>query len=611
MLPFGKIKILQPQRGTLKSSSLRLFILLILCIFLSESKTYAQCKYDAVWTFGDSCGIDFSDTSNITTFTSLSHNVESDASISDCDGNLLFYTADFNYNGSPYIFSLFGSDNVIIANADSLNGGYSTTQGTLILPFSYDSSKSYVFHIGRNAISNDASIFYTIVDMDANNGQGAAIEKNVNLLPSISIYNSTEKMIAVKTAHNDGYWLMNLTRDNLVYAPDTFIRYKVLDDTIEGPYYQIFEDYESTFLGYAGYMVFNHQGNRLAVTNGKKSISIFDFDRCTGLLSNMEYIDSVDQNALESWYYGLCFSKNGRFLYTTMIHLEDGLPHRDTLIQYDLLSSDIYSSRYLYVPNEDICPQLGSAMGALALAPDGRIYVSNVYSYAIFNDTASCLTNEYLSVINNPEQKCPDCDFQEYSFYLGGHHSFLGLPNMINYNLGPLATYLYSAGNDTSIFTGDSVQIGVPAMNNYSYIWQPDDGSLSSTTVAQPIASPTQTTQYILLMEDTVNNSCGFMTDTVIVTVNWHDVIKSVGDEGGIRIYPNPVNELCVVSCELCEVENAVLKVYDVMGKEIYSSKFFNGDFKLETPNFSSGIYFVRIDGGDGRMETGRFVVVR
>jgi len=46
--------------------------------------------------------------------------------------------------------------------------------------------------------------------------------------------------------------------------------------------------------------------------------------------------------------------------------------------------------------------------------------------------------NMNLSVINSPDSSGAACDFQPWSFYLGGKRSYLGLPNNPDYDLGPL-----------------------------------------------------------------------------------------------------------------------------------------------------------------------------
>lgn len=69
-----------------------------------------------------------------------------------------------------------------------------------------------------------------------------------------------------------------------------------------------------------------------------------------------------------------------------------------------------------------------------------------------------------------------------------------------------------------------------------------------------------------------------------------------------IRIFPNPANDLCVVSCEfpasgmgqVCD-EKSVLTVYDATGRKIYSTGFSAANILLSIANWQQGIYLVRI----------------
>ncbi|MCX6292359.1 MAG: T9SS type A sorting domain-containing protein, partial [Bacteroidetes bacterium] len=52
-------------------------------------------------------------------------------------------------------------------------------------------------------------------------------------------------------------------------------------------------------------------------------------------------------------------------------------------------------------------------------------------------DTTYYPENMNISVINQPDSLGAACDFQPFSFYLGGHRAYVGLPNNPNYELGP------------------------------------------------------------------------------------------------------------------------------------------------------------------------------
>ena len=56
------------------------------------------------------------------------------------------------------------------------------------------------------------------------------------------------------------------------------------------------------------------------------------------------------------------------------------------------------------------------------------------YDY-LYCDTTRNITTNYLSVINSPNNLGAACNFQPFSFYLGGHRTYLGLPNNPNYEL--------------------------------------------------------------------------------------------------------------------------------------------------------------------------------
>ena len=68
--------------------------------------------------------------------------------------------------------------------------------------------------------------------------------------------------------------------------------------------------------------------------------------------------------------------------------------------------------------------------------------------------------------------------------------------------------------DDEEICEGETVQIGIlPVIDtNITYLWSPPDG-LSSTIVSNPFATPTETTDYQLLISN------GICTDTIYQTV--------------------------------------------------------------------------------------------
>ena len=73
-----------------------------------------------------------------------------------------------------------------------------------------------------------------------------------------------------------------------------------------------------------------------------------------------------------------------------------------------------------------------------------------------------------------------------------------------------------NAGNDAEICEGSSTQLNSVGSNNItSYNWKPPTG-LSNTQIPNPVASPGETTLYVLIV---ANNKCE-VSDSVLITVD-------------------------------------------------------------------------------------------
>ncbi|MCX6257450.1 MAG: hypothetical protein NTW49_06080 [Bacteroidia bacterium] len=87
--------------------------------------------------------------------------------------------------------------------------------------------------------------------------------------------------------------------------------------------------------------------------------------------------------------------------------------------------------------------------------------------------------------------------------------------NHILVTVNPLPTA--TTGGNTDICIGNSVTLGAPSLPGHTYLWIPSTG-LSSSTIANPVASPTVSTSY-LLIETITATSCQKM-NTVTVNVD-------------------------------------------------------------------------------------------
>jgi hypothetical protein len=380
--------------------------------------SYAQFSNN--WCFGDSAGINFN-TTPPSAFKSAVKSRGSCASISDSLGNLLFYA----YTRATVI----GNTTRVIDNTDSLmqNGNNIVGEGwyneLLILPPFNNSTEYLLFSIGVTG-SSQTGLYYSKVDLSLNGGLGSVTQKNVQLLnlKSIGCVN------VVKHGNGRDWWLFFKTYGSV--ANNDIYKFLITPTGISGP---VVQSIGISTTASIIQMVINYQGNEMAILNYVGMIEILDFDRCSGQFSNHKLIrPNVTVPPVPGLISG-AFSPDGTKLYVStqyndsyllQFNLQDSLPQNtvDTIHQFT-------------IPID--------VGGFLKLAPDNKIYWSCAWNDGVtFNypypDTSYNVYNTYLSVINSPDSLGAACDFQPYSFYLGGGRTYWGLPNNPNYELGPL-----------------------------------------------------------------------------------------------------------------------------------------------------------------------------
>jgi len=383
------------------------YILLIYLTFLAL-KMHAQ-KETINWAFGDSLLMTFSDTGIycIPIPSNIRH--ESSALISDSVGNLLFHT------DGKYVWNKL---NIVMPNGCCLNidqyGSYasSITQGILIIPIPDNNKKYYIFTKSENSIS------YSVVDLTLDLGLGDVEIQNIPILADTIM----EKMNAIKHANGRDWWL--LVHESIPsWSPgntNKFYKFLITPTEISGP----FEQNVGTLIDFytnVGEMVFSPDGSKIALT-GYNFIEIFDFDRCNGELMEFAYIDNFDVPSFTT--YGCSFSPDGNKIF---------LSDFNRLYQYCLNCNDsIEETKVLLFEN----PYGGYFIGQHELGPDGKIYFA--IGYMIMPNNIFTYKNMNLCVINEPNLLGDLCNIDTSTIWLGGRRVIMGLPNMVNYSLGPI-----------------------------------------------------------------------------------------------------------------------------------------------------------------------------
>ena len=471
---------------------------MLLCCFHASAQ-----KRDYYWVFGSSVDIDFNTIPPTVDTTRSILTEEPSASISDNVGNLQFYVGcsslDQSNNGFKK-FTVRSYNDSIMLGGDSLIGNGSMTQGLLIIPRPGFSTEYYIFHINYPG----DKLYYSTLDMSLNNGFGEVTSSNILLSDSMS-----EKLNAVKAANGKDWWIVAMGHKPQTY----FYIYKLDSNAIS------FKGLSNTATtafpdGWCGQMIFSKEGDKLLSAGCHAKTYIYDFDRCTGVISNPIFIDD---GQLMTGRYGASFSPNGQYIY---------LSSADSLWQFDIQATNIPASKQLIfsIPNSNF------RLGQHLLAPDGKIYIVNPYIYPTLTPNDSM--NSHLSVINAPNNAGIFCNFSAYSFSLEDRKSYSGLPNMPNYNLGVLENV-----NCDSIL---ATNINNSKQNQHFNLY-PNPAQNYFTVEAVSTSSHLKTIEcYTIEGELLIRNNCPFSSSKIIFETTQLKsgiyFVKIIDDEGASHV---------------------------------------------------------------------------
>ncbi len=441
-------------------SLMKLFksLFLVIAFSIIACGTLNAQKRGNVWCFGHHAAIDFNGPIPLNDTSALISR-GSCASICDTSGQLLFYVGydDDIYStfGPPYQNGeIFNSNHTTMENGDTvvMIGWY---YETVIVPHPGNDSLYFVFstNVTGNSIKG---LYYSLVNIKANNGLGSVIQKNVQL----QNFKTLDCLTAIKHGNGRDWWVFNRKREDVSgNSNDEYYSYLISPTGISTVNIQhIGWQVISGF----GNIEFNSDGSKMMYSNLGGLMELFDFNRCNGLLSNVQNIYQEEPFTLKRFWDGQ-FSPSGRYFYVTTSW------DTSRLIQYDLQAANIaLSADTLWQTNTNI-----NQFGHLKLAPDGKIYLSTYYNGTQFpypyTDTMYTTYNTYLSVINQPDSAGTTCDFQPYSFYLGGKRTYFGLPNNPDYDLPALA----GCSCDTLVSIGEVPQIQQAVLNVfYHTAWE-------------------------------------------------------------------------------------------------------------------------------------------
>ena len=491
------------------------FILIILFVVLAMANSFGQ-KENNNWWLGHGVYFSFNTTPPTAKPANLYGSVFHcwTSSISDSSGHHLFtYSGGYDTYNNGYLYVYDGYPQWL-DNGDNLYtypiAGYSPGgQPGVVVKKPQSSSLYYVFHIRGN-------LYYSFVNMAANNGAGSVTLKNQMILGKVLDH----KICAIKKANDRDIWIVvhEFATSNFYSIRLGRTGINAIVKSICGYAYN-----NSNFVDNTGILKASPSGDKIFLTqNNDVNASLilgelFDFNTASGVVSN--------PLTLQNNFFGLNsyaeFSSDGTKLYVSQYR--NDIDYND-LMQFDLtpIGTNIQNSKVLIesIPN--------TYKMALNLGPDGKIYLSN--------------TQYYFDIIHNPNARGKACCYKHNEILLSTDGSEGLMTGELNNGLSSL-NYKKQVDHKDNCF-GDTtwVTLNFPGCSD-SLLWYFDDPASGAANYSDKVSTGhyfTSAGSYHVFVKTFIGN----MVDTYFYN---------------ITVYPSNVASFSVNDSLQCLLKNSFI----------------------------------------------------
>ena len=259
------------------------FVILILTIRTESLFAQLEARY---WYFGSKYGLRFDGNGPVTLSNSAMKGGLGTSTISDKNGNLLFYGGTYGLVGT-----LYNKQHDTLKNGYGLYSNGACDQSPMIIPLPRNPNIYYVFTVQAPFGVPDtfhSGFWYNIVDMTKDNSKGKVILKNQFICNSVN-----NKLAATLHADKKSVWIV--IKDFYSNKLKAYLlKNSGLDFT---PVVSSVGTYSTSGWGdERGQMKFSASGKKLAnAINKDGKVDIFNFNNKTGKFSNCITIDSIFQ----------------------------------------------------------------------------------------------------------------------------------------------------------------------------------------------------------------------------------------------------------------------------------------------------------------------------
>lgn len=459
---------------------------------------------------------------------------------------------------------------------------YPIEHGMFALPVS--ESLHDLFHLkvnvstpGPNGACQHGAFMRSRMDLEANQGLGRVVFED-----SLLLEGCFQTATANRHANGRDWWILLMDNvENRIY------RFLNTPEGLQGPWEQWIENptiYDSFF--FRGNSEFSPNGEHLLINNSIAGTAVYDFDRCTGLLSNLRFMPTnFDQ------FYGLsaAFSPDSRLLYVTRGSFT-------TIEQHDLNATDLWNSRVVIANWDgyrDTFPGSNTLIHTFFTffqhGPDGKLYI-----WA--GDT------RYVHTIDYPNRLGLACAVHQRAIKLP---TFMVGANLHypHYRLGPIdGSTCDTLGIDNqpvALFRAeveDTLQPLAFTFTDLSYYapdtWHWDFGDGTSSTEQHPAHAFAQAGVYtVCLIASNVYAADTFCQTLVVGTVGTHNLPALPMAQVG----PNPFSDELRIVLPAWVGVSPSFELFDLLGRSVASIGLHDFDTPIPLSGLSSGLYVWQI----------------
>ena len=518
-----------------------------------------------------------------------------------CDslGNMLFYSNGQSIKDSTYTYTKgaekIGNNNESYWN-QFLGTGYNAPQAILMLPWPGQDSLAVVYALGNSDLPKFVfDVFsHTIVDMSDPTAYKAVLVDKVLKNGSFK----SGKITATRHANGRDWWIIFQSFNGVEF-------YTYLLDK-EGFHEQDIQKIGKFHRGFDwGQAYFSQQGDQYAIIDAlywdsSTLVSIYKFDRCTGLLSNRR-TDTIT-NYSGSLSVGISFSPSGQYLYAC---------NEYKLYQYDTKAMSFTNSKknvakYDGFINDPTWP-VETGFGVFAAGSDGRLYN--------FTGQGGSL---HIHQMDFPDETGEACTFKQHA--ITAHFQERNAPNFPNYRLGPLdgspcdtlgldnhpiAKYRYEPD------TIDHLRIRFTDLSYFrpeTWSWDFGDGD-PRVSMRHPYHNYAAAGMYNVCLNVSNENSSNTFCRTITIGTSSIDDGLSVA-VADITLFPNPVADYLLVTLGEYIPQHGQMMIYDISGRPVHTQRIYYGQNNVDMTRLATGMYVWKMMDGLVEIRSGKVVKI-